>query len=106
MHLLFLRLMNYSTRGFVPSFSLAYHPSSSSCPIFKLQLLVVMVHPSCPEHNDKPDAEQWIDDSGKLLQTLDSIFVVLLHNFIFVKFLQCLLLFLLIDIDKLSPSEI
>ena len=62
-HLLFLRLMNYSTRGFVPCFSLAYRPSSSSCPIFKLQLLIVMVHPSRPEHNDKPDAEQLIDDS-------------------------------------------
>ena len=67
---------------------------------------MIMLYPHSPKYNDKPDAEQWIDDSGKLLQTLDSIFVVLLHNFILVKFLQCLLLFLLIDIDKLIPSEI
>ena len=104
-HLFFLRLMNYSTRGFVPSFSFPYRPSSSSCPTFKLQLLVVMVHPSRPEHNDKPDAEQWIDDSWKLFQALDLIFVVLLQFFISVIFLKCLFLLLLIDIDKFSPPE-
>ena len=65
-----------------------------------------MVHPSCPEHNDKPDAEQWIDDSWKLFQTLDLIFIFLLQDFIFVKFLKCLFLFLLIDIDKLIPPEL
>ena len=64
-----------------------------------------MVHPSRPEHNDKPDAEKWIDDSWKLFQALYLIFIVLLQDFIFVKFLKCLFLFLLIDIDKLIPSE-
>ena len=65
-----------------------------------------MLHPSSPEHNDKPDAEQWIDDSWKLFQTLDLIFIFLLQDFIFVKFLKCLFLPFLINIDKFSPSEV
>ena len=34
--------------------------------ILKLQLLVIMLHPSSPKHNDKPDTEEWIDKFGKL----------------------------------------
>ena len=77
-----------------------------SCFILKLHLLMIMLQPSSPKHNDKPDAEQWIDNSGKLSQLLDSIFVFLLQDIIFVKFLECLFLLFLVDIDKLSPSEI
>ena len=71
----------------------------------KLQFLEIMLHPSSPKHNDKPDTKEWIDKFGKLFQSLDSIFIFLLQSFIFVKFLKCLFLFLLIDIDKLIPSE-
>ena len=78
---------------------------SCSCFILKLHLLMIMLQPSSPKHNDKPDTEEWIDKFGKLFQSLDSIFIFLLQSFIFVKFLKCLLLFLLIDINKLSPSE-
>ena len=76
------------------------------CRILKLQLLVIMLHPSSPKHNDKPDTEEWIDKFGKLFQSLDSIFVFLLQSFIFVKFLKCLFLPFLINIDKFSPSEV
>ena len=79
---------------------------SCSCFILKLHLLMIMLQPSSPKHNDKTDAEQWIDNSGKLSQILDSIFVFLLQDIIFVKFLECLFLLFLVDIDKLSPSEI
>ena len=65
-----------------------------------------MLHPSSPKHNDKSDTEQWIDNFRKLFQLLDLIFVFLLQSFIFVKFLKCLFLFLLIDIDKLIPPEL
>ena len=78
---------------------------STLCHILKLQLLVIMLHPSSPKHNDKPDTEEWIDKFGKLFQSLDSIFVFLLQSFIFVKFLKCLFLPFLINIDKFSPSE-
>ena len=64
-----------------------------------------MVHPSSPKHNDKSDTEQWINNFGKLFQLLDPIFVFLLQSFIFVKFLKCLFLLFLINIDKFSPSE-
>ena len=79
--------------------SVQFAPDSS-------QLLVIMLHPSSPKYNDKPNAEQWIDNSGKLFQMLDSIFVFLLQNFICVKFLKCLSLLLLIDVYKLSPPEV
>ena len=72
----------------------------------KLQFLVIMLHPSSPKHNDKPDTKEWIDKFGKLFQSLDSIFIFLLQSFIFVKFLKCLFLPFLINIDKLSPSEV
>ena len=65
-----------------------------------------MLHPSSPEHNDKADAEQRIDNSRKLFQTPDLIFVGLLPDFILVKFLECLFLFLFIDIDKLSTPKV
>ena len=64
-----------------------------------------MLHPSSPKHKDKPNAENWIDHSGELFQMPDPIFVFLLQDFIFVKLLECLPLLLLINIDKLSPSE-
>ena len=65
-----------------------------------------MLHPSSPKHKDKPNAENWIDHSGELFQMPDPIFFFLLQGFIFVKLLECLSLLLLINIDKLSPSEI
>ena len=65
-----------------------------------------MLHPSSPKHNDKSDTEQWIDNFRKLFQLLDLIFVFLLQSFIFVKFLKCLFLPFLINIDKFSPSEV
>ena len=100
-------ILSYFSRIFAPAFSLSYIFFLSNAKLFlKLQLLVVMLHPSSPEHNDKPDAEQWIDNSGKLFQTPDLIFVGLLPDFILVKFLECLFLFLFIDIDKLSPPKI
>ena len=74
--------------------------------ILKLQLLVIMLHPNSPEHNYKHNAEQRIDNSGKLFQTPDLVFVGLLPDFILVKFLECLFLFLLIDINKLSTPKI
>ena len=64
-----------------------------------------MLHASSPKHKDKPNAENWIDYSGELFQMSDTIFVFLLQDFIFVKLLECLPLLLLINIDKLSPSE-
>ena len=76
------------------------------CRILKLQLLVIMLHPSSPKHNDKPDTEEWIYKFRKLFQSLDSIFVLLLQSFIFVEFLKCLFLPFLINIDKFSPSEV
>ena len=77
---------------------------SKSCLI--LQRLMIMLYPHSPKYNDKPDAEQWIDNPWKLFQSLDLISVVLLQFFISVIFLKCLFLLLLIDIDKLSPPEI
>ena len=65
-----------------------------------------MLHPNSPKHKDKPNAENWIDHSGELFQMPDPIFFFLLQGFIFVKLLECLSLLLLINIDKLSPSEI
>ena len=65
-----------------------------------------MLHPSSPKHKDKPNAENWIDHSGELFQMPDPIFVFLLQDFLFVKLLECLPLLLLININKLSPSEI
>ena len=64
-----------------------------------------MLHPSSPKHKDKPNAENWIDYSGELFQMPDPIFVFLLQDFIYVKLLKCLPLLLLININKLSPSE-
>ena len=65
-----------------------------------------MLHPSSPKHKDKPNAENRIDYSGELFQMPDPIFVFLLQGFIFVKLIECLPLLLLINIDKLNPSEI
>ena len=65
-----------------------------------------MLHPSSPKDKDKPDTEEWINNFGKLFQLLDPIFVFLLQGFIFVKFLECLFLLFLINIDKFSPSEV
>ena len=65
-----------------------------------------MLHPSSQKHKDKPNAENWIDYSGELFQMPDPIFVFLLQDFIYVKLLKCLPLLLLININKLSPSEI
>ena len=98
-------ILSYFSRIFAPAFSPSYLLSKAKL-ILKLQLLVIMLHPSSPEHNDKPDAEQWIDNSGKLFQTPDLIFVGLLPDFVLVKFLQYLFLLLFIDIDKLSPPKI
>ena len=43
--------------------SWSHETVTQECPIWKLQLLVIMLHPSSPKHNDKPDAEHGIDDS-------------------------------------------
>ena len=94
-------ILSYFSRIFSLAFSLSYLLFVQCT----LQLLVIMLHPSSPEQNDKSDAEEWIDNSGKLFQTPDLIFVGLLQDFIFVKFLQCLFLLLFIDIDKLSPPK-
>ena len=65
-----------------------------STPILRLFLILKF---------SRPILRLW--NFGKLFQLLDSIFVFLLQCFIFVKFLKCLFLLFLINIDKFSQSE-
>ena len=71
----------------------------------KLQLLKIMLHTHSPKYNDKSDTKERVYNPGERLQTFNTVLVILLQGFVFIKLLQCLLLLALINIDQLVASE-
>ena len=78
--------------------------SVNNC-IFKLQLLIIMLHSYSPKYNDKPDTDNWVYNTREFLQTQNALLVSLLQGVSFVKHLQRLLLLSLVNIDKFVPPE-
>ena len=71
----------------------------------KLQLLKIMLHTHNPKYNDKSDTKERVYNPGERFQTFNTVLVILLQGFVFIKLLQCLLLLALINIDQLVASE-
>ena len=71
----------------------------------KLQLLKIMLHTHSPKYNDKSDTKERVYNPGERLQTFNTVLVILLQGFVFIKLLQCFLLLALINIDQFVASE-
>ena len=70
----------------------------------KLQLLKIMLHTHSPKYNDKSDTKERVYNPGERFQTFNTVLVILLQGFVFIKLLQCFLLLALINIDQLVAS--
>ena len=65
-----------------------------------------MLHSYSPKYDDESNTDEWVYNTRELFQTQNSLFVSLLHGVFFIKHLQSLLLFSLINIDQLvSPGK-
>lgn len=73
--------------------------------MFKLQLLIIMLHSYSPKHDDKPNTDKRVDNMRELFQPQNALLISLFQTVSFIKHLQRLLLLSLINIDQLVPPE-
>ena len=67
--------------------------------MLNLYFLVIMLHSNSPKYNYESNTDEWVYNMRELFQTQNTLFVSLLQGVSFIKYLQRLLLFSLINID-------